>query len=106
VNSVRMPEFSALADRAVGVVTSRARQVRGAGARPADVTRALASYREPAMPPELSARIDKALAAEVAKRQSMSLPGSRSRPGAHPRSDDWWHRNIQTQTPKTTPASG
>ena len=50
-----------------GIASGSAR-VRAASARIAEVTRLLAGYEAPRMPPELVHRIDQALAAEVARR--------------------------------------
>jgi hypothetical protein len=99
VKSTHIPELAALARRAVGGVVSAPGRVGPARARIGRVSRALARP-EPRMPPELAARIDEALAAEVARARSISLPSPRSRPGPLLGPDEWRNRNIPVPSPR------
>jgi hypothetical protein len=56
-----------VAHSSAGVATSGAASGGGTGAALAEVTRVLASYQTPRMPPRLVARLDQALAAEAAR---------------------------------------
>jgi hypothetical protein len=93
-----------IAARAVGGVAAGSASVLAAGAKLADLTRALRSYRAPRMPPELAAKVDQALAAEVARRSSASSrpPEPRPAPPARPAaaSGDRLHHLIQIPAPR------
>jgi hypothetical protein len=79
----RIPDLAPAADlaaRAVSGVAAGSASILAAGAKLADLTRARGDHRTPVMPPELVARVDKALADEVARRSSMSSPLPEPRP--------------------------
>ncbi len=92
-----------IAARAVSGVAAGSASVLAAGAKLADLTCALCSCRAPRMPPELVARVDRALAAEVARRSSLSSrPPEPQPPPARPAAaaGDRLHHLIQIPAPR------
>ena len=97
-----LPPAGDIVSRAVSSVASGSARIRAVGARLAELTHVLASYRAPPMPPELVAKVDQALAAEVARSSSVSLPGPRSAPAARlaDGADEWRNWNIRIPMPR------
>jgi hypothetical protein len=93
-----------IAARAVSGVTAGSASVLAAGGKLADLTRALRGDRAPVMPPELAAKVNQALAAEVARRSSLSSrpPEPRPAPPARPAaaSGDGQHHLLQIPAPR------
>jgi hypothetical protein len=90
--------------RAVSGVAAGSASVLAAGAKLTELTRALRGDRVPVMPPELAAKVNQALAAEVARRSSLSSrpPEPRPAPPARPAaaSGDRQHHLLQIPAPR------
>lgn len=102
-----IPDLAPAADiaaRAVSGVAAGSAGVLAAGAKLADLTRARRGDRAPVMPAELAAKVNQALAAEVARRSSLSSRPPEPRPGPAARpavaSGDGQHHLLQIPAPR------